>query len=226
VVEVEEAMTEAEWLGCMEPRTMLTHLGTKAGARKVRLYACAFANHLSRFLHDERSRRAIDVAEQFADGRVTRSDLISAFRSAREVRESLEAFGGGRMEQAAAHAACDAANLIWDLEPDIGRAMASADLAWSINGAMRVARCELLLDVFGNPFRSVAVVSGLCSWNDSAIPKLAGAVYDQRAFDRLPILADALEDVGCTDRAILDHCRGPGPHVRGCWVVDRILGKS
>ncbi len=55
---------------------------------------------------------------------------------------------------------------------------------------------------------------------------LARSIYDDRAFDRLPVLADALEDAGCTDAAILDHCRGPGPHVRGCWVVDLILGKS
>jgi len=51
-------------------------------------------------------------------------------------------------------------------------------------------------------------------------------VYDERAFDLMPVLGDALEDAGCTDRAILDHCRSPGPHVRGCWVVDLILGKQ
>jgi hypothetical protein len=55
---------------------------------------------------------------------------------------------------------------------------------------------------------------------------LAQGIYDERAFERLPILADALEDAGCTDAAILVHCRGPGPHVRGCWVVDLILGKQ
>jgi hypothetical protein len=52
------------------------------------------------------------------------------------------------------------------------------------------------------------------------------AIYTDRAFDRLPILADALEEAGCTDAAILEHCRGPGPHVRGCWVVDLLLDKS
>ena len=55
---------------------------------------------------------------------------------------------------------------------------------------------------------------------------LAGAIYDERAFDRLPVLGDALEDAGCADAAILAHCRGPGEHVRGCWVVDLLLGKS
>jgi hypothetical protein len=63
-------------------------------------------------------------------------------------------------------------------------------------------------------------------WNDGAVVKLAESIYTERAFDRLPILADALEDAGCTDAAVLDHCRGPGPHVRGCWVVDLVLGKE
>jgi hypothetical protein len=63
-------------------------------------------------------------------------------------------------------------------------------------------------------------------WNESTVTELAQAIYTDRAFDRLPILADALEEAGCTDAAILEHCRGPGPHVRGCWVVDLLLGKE
>ena len=58
------------------------------------------------------------------------------------------------------------------------------------------------------------------------MPAIARHIYDDRAFHDLPILADALEDAGCADAAILDHCRGPGPHVRGCWAVDLLLGKS
>jgi predicted component of type VI protein secretion system len=63
-------------------------------------------------------------------------------------------------------------------------------------------------------------------WNDKTVRKIAQAINNDQAFDRLPILADALEEAGCTDPAILDHCRGPGPHVRGCWVVDLLLGKE
>ena len=58
------------------------------------------------------------------------------------------------------------------------------------------------------------------------VVQLAQVIHNDRAFDRLPILADALEDAGCTDPDTLAHCRGPGPHVRGCWVVDLLLGKS
>jgi hypothetical protein len=78
--------------------------------------------------------------------------------------------------------------------------------------------------VFRDPFlRPVTLDPSLLS---DTVMKMATAIYSERAWDRLPILADALEEAGCTDVAILEHCRGPGPHVRGCWVVDLILGKA
>jgi len=84
---------------------------------------------------------------------------------------------------------------------------------------------ELLRDLVGNPFRRVRLNLSWLAWNDGAIPKMAQSIYDARAFDRLPLLADALEDAGCDDADILSHCRTPGEHVRGCWVVDLLLGK-
>jgi hypothetical protein len=62
--------------------------------------------------------------------------------------------------------------------------------------------------------------------NEGTVPQIAQAIYTDRAFDRLPVLADALEDAGCADASILDHCRQPGEHVRGCWVLDLLLGKK
>jgi len=64
------------------------------------------------------------------------------------------------------------------------------------------------------------------AWLTSTVVSLAEGIYAERAFDRLPILADALQDAGCENTDVLDHCRGPGPHVRGCWVVDLVLGKA
>jgi hypothetical protein len=88
------------------------------------------------------------------------------------------------------------------------------------------AHISLLHEIFGNPFRSLTVDPRLLAWNESTVQKIAQAVYDERAFERLPILADALEEAGCTNPDILNHCRQPSEHVRGCWVVDLILGKS
>ena len=91
------------------------------------------------------------------------------------------------------------------------------------NSKDMAAHCGLVREVFGNPFRLVTLDR---AWLTSTVTALAQAIYDERAFDRLPILADALEDAGCGNQDILGHCRGPGPHVRGCWVVDLLLGKA
>ena len=77
-----------------------------------------------------------------------------------------------------------------------------------------------------NPYCSVAITDASLMWNDRTIVRIAQAIYDERAFERLPVLADALAEAGCDDADILAHCRGPGPHVRGCWVVDLLLGKE
>jgi hypothetical protein len=82
---------------------------------------------------------------------------------------------------------------------------------------------ELLRCIVGNPFRPVGVDQ---SWLTSTVVALARGIYDDRAFDRMPILADALQDAGCANADVLTHCRDTGPHARGCWVVDQLLGKG
>jgi hypothetical protein len=102
-----------------------------------------------------------------------------------------------------------------------------ADLRDVIEDAQESAsQVRLLHCLFGNPFRPTTVRPEWLSFAGGTIPGLARAIYEERAFDRLPVLADALEDAGCTDAAILEHCRGPGEHARGCWVIDLLLGKS
>src|SRR5262249_42955897 len=76
---------------------------------------------------------------------------------------------------------------------------------------------DLLRDVLGNPFRPVALDP---SWLTAAVQAVAQVIYEERQFSDLPVLADALEEAGCDNRDLLDHCRSAGPHVRGCWVVD------
>jgi hypothetical protein len=90
----------------------------------------------------------------------------------------------------------------------------------------RLAQCRLVRDVFGNPFRLAALDPAWLAWEGGTVVKLAQAVYDDRAFDCLPVLADALEDAGCEQADVLDHLRGHGAHVRGCWAVDLLLGKE
>jgi hypothetical protein len=93
--------------------------------------------------------------------------------------------------------------------------------------AERAVQAALLCCIFGNPFWSAPTLApGWLRRNDGTVTRLAQGSYDDRAFHRLPVLADALEEVGCHDTNILTHCRHPGPHVRGCWVVDLLLGKE
>jgi hypothetical protein len=92
--------------------------------------------------------------------------------------------------------------------------------------AERAAQWKLLEDVFGEKPRDKKIDPAWLQWKDGTIPKLAQAIYDERAFDRMPELADALEAAGCTSEEILAHCRGPGEHSKGCWVVDLVLGKE
>jgi hypothetical protein len=91
----------------------------------------------------------------------------------------------------------------------------------------RRQQADFLRDIFGPcPNRPVAIDPGWLTWNDATVVKLAQAIYSDRAFEQMPILADALEEAGCTNEDMLKHCRSDGEHVRGCWVVDRILGKE
>jgi hypothetical protein len=107
----------------------------------------------------------------------------------------------------------------------------AAERAQEARDAIRVrersAQAALLRELFGpTQFRTPAVDRSVLAWNDACVTKLAEAIYDGLAWDRLPVLADALEEAGCTDTDVLAHCRQPGDHVRGCWVVDLILSKD
>lgn len=94
-------------------------------------------------------------------------------------------------------------------------------------GVAQVTKSVILRDIIGNPFRPVDKEALVLRYPwELKVKPLAQSIYNDRAFDLMPVLADAMEEAGCTDAAILDHCRGPGPHVRGCWVLDLILGKS
>jgi hypothetical protein len=86
-------------------------------------------------------------------------------------------------------------------------------------------QCDLLRDLF-SPFRRCRLDPAWLAWRDGTVPNVARTIYDGRAFERLPVLAAALEESGCTDADLLRHCRQPGEHARGCWAVDEVLGMS
>ena len=86
--------------------------------------------------------------------------------------------------------------------------------------------CRLVREVIGNPFRAVAINPRWLTWAGGTVRRIAHDIYDAGRFEELPVLADALEDAGCADADLLGHLRSPGPHVRGCWAVDLVLGKE
>jgi hypothetical protein len=143
----------------------------------------------------------LELAERQADGRAQVQELEEARRAAYP-----EGF-------------------IWLLQPE---AFTVATLGtwtsyWRLESPERAAQANALRDILGSPFRAVTLQ---LNWLTSDVRLLAHAIYEEHTFDVLPILADALEEAGCTNQDVLSHCRGPGPHVRGCWVVDQILGKG
>jgi hypothetical protein len=87
----------------------------------------------------------------------------------------------------------------------------------------RIGQAQLFRDIFGNPFRPATFSP---EWRTDTVLALARQMYEARDFGAMPILADALQDAGCDNVDILAHCRGSGPHVRGCWIVDLVLGKE
>jgi hypothetical protein len=215
--------------------------------RKLRLFACACCRRAWHLLI-ERGRQDVVTAERCADAELGAPELDSALAmlqpphdltkviatgANKAARSAVYAVEGALKRDAAAGcrgAAKDAAGAIaWAV---VGEAKGASDAerwapAWSAaEAAERRAQAALARDLFGNPFRPVVFDRTWLSCNGGPVAKLAQAVYEVRAFDRLPILADALEDAGCTNPDLLAHCREPGPHVRGCWVVDLLLGKQ
>jgi hypothetical protein len=223
---------------------MLLHLWWKAGGiwrllpfaprgkfsdRKLRLFACGCVRQVWHLWPEERIRCAVDTAERYADGAVSRGELYAVGRPlATRPRGAPEgawllawaAHGAGETPMRAYFskvAYCAAGAFAWATAGTPGTP------AW---GTAYAAQAACVRDLFGNPFRPGSLDPAWLTWDGGTVRNMARAIYEGRAFDRLPILGDALEEAGCTDAAILGHCRAGGEHVRGCWVVDLLLGKS
>jgi hypothetical protein len=221
-------MTEPEWLSSTDPDRMLDHLGCKARGRKLRLFACACAGYVWYGLHDDRSREAVAVADRYADGLADAAELIAAQQGAVAAWKEipLESVKQSRMARKASWSTKYAAALAcWAADPDLNGARSRRAIREQ-SPAQRAVFAHFLRDLYDSPFRPPpAILPAWLACNGGAVRHIAQALYDEGRFDQLPILADALEDAGCDDAAILAHCRGDGPHVRGCWVVDLLLGR-
>lgn len=225
-------MSEQKWLTTNNPYE-LTHHRDCRSHRKRRLLACAFARRVLFLLPDERYHQAVEVAERYADGRATEAEVRTA-------RRNLTRAGKERALSEAENYAASAvsATLLkdavatvhgWEAAAAAQGALARPD--WNRGRDSEVLKqCDLAREVFGNPYRRVLLAS---EWRNTTVLTLAQTAYDDRQLpvglmraDLLAVLADALEDAGCTEAAALEHFRQPGEHVRGCWLVDLILRRA
>ena len=210
-------MTEAEWLVSTDPRLMLGRLGEGFSDRKVRLFAGAWASLLWGNLADE-GREAVLTAERYADELASWEELSAAFRAAhaawgREPTYSLcrEATGLARMAA----------------DPRLTRRSLIPPDRMECNTRTMLRLADVLRELFGPlPFRPLRVETGWLACNGGAAAALAAGICADATFDHLPILADALEDGGCADADLLGRLRLAGPHLRGCWALDLVLGRS
>jgi hypothetical protein len=243
-------MTEAEWLDSVDPLAMLDFLEGRIGQRRLRLFACACCRRVSAFFLDKRSLRLIEVSERYADGLSTARKLHAAWQKAEDAWHSIHLSGGGNTDQLSAEtvlyldAELDVDAVLEYAAETMGEAARNAvyESVWKTAGkdhATRAAEDEaayeagalkeeavqaaLLREIAGNPFQSITVSPDWLAWNGGTVHTIAEGIYQERAFDRMPILADALEEAGCTEASILGHCRDDAEHVPGCWVLDLIL---
>jgi hypothetical protein len=225
-------MTEPEWLECTDPTPMLGFLRGKASNRKLRLFAlAAWRLSYGKYLPANTAEEPADlgpytivVAERYADGHATQEEIEAAEQNAREYGYQFldEIFGftepySAYMALAGffGHSAFDPAR----------RALFISDPT-----ELRPTHANLLRDLFGNPFRPASLN---LAWITPTVTTLATAAYEERILPsgeleaaRLAVLADALEEAGCDNPDILNHLRSPGPHVRGCFVVDLLTGRG
>jgi hypothetical protein len=169
----------------------------------------------------------VETAELFADGVVTYEELDHFHREAIIAwYRTLERKEGDPGYQTRLKRMAFAVDIAADNPFKTWRSRSSQAASLRVDASLKAVSPVLLRCVAGNPFRPVALDSAWLHWDGGTVRKIAQGIYDDRAFDRLPVLADALEETGCADRDLLDHCRSGGEHVRGCWAVDLLLGKE
>jgi hypothetical protein len=230
-------MTEEEWNdpeADRGPSELLAQIEDRASPRKLRLFGLLCCRQNEDVFQDRRMKDLLDFAERFIEGQTTDEERAAIVKRAKPV---FQAAGLGEIVsdvfvpfdlvsdvytiREANHATSLIINCPVSFDsPDEPNPVDEHN--WDQARELRLELAIFLRDIFGNPFRPVLFDP---AWRTSTAIGVAQKMYDSRDFSAMPILADALQDAGCEDEAILNHCRGDGPHVRGCWVVDLVLGK-
>jgi hypothetical protein len=240
---------EWQWFANRDPEPMLRFLGSrpaeKAGdcsrglGRKLRLFTFGCCRRV-RHLASRRAQEALAVFERLLEEAVSDEELRGAHEAARTARTNKRPAPGGESQATCALSRASSAGPISELdacavaaakEAEVAAAVAAEMAAKGATAAYRVAgsaerayQVSLVHDIFGNPFQPIVISP---EWRTTTAVALAQQMYESRDFSAMPILADALQDAGCYNDDILNHCRNPEQvHHRGCWVVDRILGKE
>jgi hypothetical protein len=202
------------WEASQDPIELLRFLPGRGSKRILRLFAVACCRELWPGLSEPASREAIEIAQGYADGLRCEESLEEAHAQSFAVVPSAPRDQRGPA-LAAYHStntsSAHAARLTWDAARDAGLSTQRA--------------CDIVRDMLGDFFHPVAIPYAWRQWEEKTVVKIAETIYQEHAFSDMPILADALEDAGCTDRVVIDHCRSHGPHVRGCWLLDAILDR-
>jgi hypothetical protein len=202
---------------------------TRCGRRKLRLVACGCCRLIWPHLHDPRLRQAVEVSERYADVNATAKELRAATEAAKSTNPRTSQ---GFLEDDPYAQANTLVALVVATTHPIARSAAYGMCGYSLplagyrgpESEAFALMCDLLRDIFGNPFRPAAFSP---SWRTSTAVAIAKGMYESRDFRAMPILADALQDAGCDNDDVLNHCRDAKQvHVRGCWVVDLVLCKG
>ncbi|WP_238602698.1 hypothetical protein [Fimbriiglobus ruber] len=209
-------MTEEEWLAATEPTPLVAYVRGLATGRQLAMAAIALCRSDRDLMRPGYSRDGVAWSERVTDGEIASDDLGGLDPGA----DYLMGAAANRCRCVAGHAADGDLLRAHDSLAEVVGILIDQD--W--DNARRLKRmAEVFRCIFGNPFRPITFNP---SYLTPTVLSLAKGIYEDRAFDRMPVLADALQDAGCDNEDILTHCRGPGPHVRGCWVVDLCLGKT
>jgi hypothetical protein len=240
VANAEPAAPE-DWPALAHVRVLWDCLRWGATPRKARLFACACLRRLDHLLESD-YRQALRAYERFAEGLLTIPELEAATEPARRIPVRPKEWSA-RVRDACLAVTCVLRATSGDWTDQTGKSWADVEAVWhavvkGLETADHIARwaheaehraqCALLRDIFGGQF-TLTPPEARPEWfeyNGGLVTQVARGIYDERQFEDLPILADALEEAGCQVPLILDHCREVGEHVRGCWVVDLALGRT